>query len=719
MTSKDNEYFAAKDGEDTARIVLQKANKWFHTLDVNGYLDKLKDAWSAYHGAYYTDVGSGHKLTFSGEQGELVNLPVNHYRNICRHMLTMVTSNRPAMQARATNTDYKSLVQTKLANGLLDYYMREKRLEDYLTTAIEHAIVFGSGYVKMEWNSTAGEVHDYVEPVNKKRKVTESRFDDELGEDIEEDVFDEEGNPVEEDELDDDGNPIEEESGYPVYEGDVVFSTVSPFDVVFDSTKEDNQKQDWVLIRSFKNRFDLAAKYPEMKDEILRQETKDEKERYDFNGAFYDESDDIAIYEFFHRQSESMPNGRYLLFVESDAVLLDTINPYKKLPLYRVSPGDILGTPYGYTDTFDLLPIQDAINSLYSAVLSNHNAFAVQNVLIPRGADITPSQLAGGLNVIEYNTQAGKPEPLNLTATPPEVFSFITILEKTMETVSGVNSVSRGNPESSLESGNALALVQSMSLQFISGLQHSYVKLIEDVGTGLISLLKDFASAPRVASIVGEANRTYMKEFNGDDLSEVNRVIVDVGNPLSKTTAGKVQMAEQMLQMNLIKTPEQYISVINSGKLETMTDSIDRQLMLVKSENEKMIAGGEVQVIDIEPHSLHIKEHRDILSDPALKEDPNLVSIVLNHIQEHINALRQVDPDILMHIGEQPLAPPGGMPANQPSPDDMVNQSAMGQTEEMLQQPGETADPTLPQPATPPAPFENLPTDAADLLPQS
>lgn len=708
MALKDNEYFAAKDGEETASIVLQKANKWFHTLDVNGYLDKLKEAWSAYHGAYYTDVGSGHRLTFSGEQGELVNLPVNHYRNICRHMLTMVTATRPAMQARATNTDYKSLVQTKLANGLLDYYMREKRLEDYLSTAIEHAIVFGSGFVKMEWNATAGEIHDFVEPVLKRKMMQ----NEETGEDEEE--FDDNGEFLYE--LDDDGEPIEETQGYPIYEGDVVFSTVSPFDVVFDSTKEDNQKQDWVLIRSFKNRFDLAAKYPEMKDEILLQETKDQMERYDFNGAFYDSTDDIAVYEFYHRQSEAMPDGRYLLFVGSDAVLMDTVNPYRNLPIYRVSPGDILGTPYGYTDTFDLLPIQDAINSLYSAVLSNHNAFAVQNVLIPRGADINPSQVAGGLNIIEYNMQAGKPEAMNLTATPPEVFNFITILEKTMETVSGVNSVSRGNPETSLKSGNALALVQSMSLQFISGLQHSYVKLIEDVGTGLVTMLKDFASVPRIATIVGEANRTYMKEFTGDDLSQVNRVIVDVGNPLAKTTAGRVQMAEQMLQMNLIKTPEQYISVINSGKLETMTDSIDRQLMLVKAENEKMVAGEEVHVIDIEPHSLHIKEHRDILSDPSLKEDPDLVTRVLNHVQEHINALKQVDPDLLMHIGEQPLTP---QPQQPPGGGDITQGAAEGAgPEQVMGQPGAVPEQSLPEPASPPAPFENLPTDPSEMLPE-
>ena len=47
-----------------------------------------------------------------------------------------------------------------------------------------------------------------------------------------------------------------------------------------------------------------------------------------------------------------------------------------------------------------------------------------------------------------------------------------------------------------------------------------------------------------------------MKEFTGDDLTSVNRVIVDVGNPLARTTAGRVEMAEQLLQMGVIKTPQ-------------------------------------------------------------------------------------------------------------------------------------------------------------------
>jgi hypothetical protein len=141
--STSSDYFAAQPPEKTAGILLNKASSFFDVLRANSYLEKLASMWRAYHGAYGDYVGFGHKVNFTGEQGELVHLPVNHFRNIASHMRNMICSNRPTMEARAVNTDYKSLAQTYLANGILDYYMREKHLEPALKKAVELAIVLG------------------------------------------------------------------------------------------------------------------------------------------------------------------------------------------------------------------------------------------------------------------------------------------------------------------------------------------------------------------------------------------------------------------------------------------------------------------------------------------------------------------------------------------------------------------------------------------------
>jgi len=110
----DNIYFAAKEAKSTAATLLKKADSWYNQLYTNGYLIKVRDMWMAYHGAYYSSSVNAHRITFGGEQGELTNLAINHIRNIAQHMIQMITANRPAMQARATNKDYKSIIQTKL-----------------------------------------------------------------------------------------------------------------------------------------------------------------------------------------------------------------------------------------------------------------------------------------------------------------------------------------------------------------------------------------------------------------------------------------------------------------------------------------------------------------------------------------------------------------------------------------------------------------------------
>ena len=677
-----DQYFAAKDAKDCAAVLLDKADSFFNVLRANAYLDKMSRMWAFYHGNFDRTVGYGHSVGFAGEQGELVTFPVNHFRNLAQHIYVMITANRPIMETRALNTDYKSLAQTYLANGILEYYMREKRLEECLKKSAELAIVLGAGYVKLAWNATGGDIYD-----------------------------------------------VDPETNEPVREGDLEFTTLTPFDVVVDGTKE-NWDNDWILCRTFKNRFDLMAKYPELADKIKGLPAKNQSAIYRLAIFSNDDTDDIPVFEFYHRPTEAMPEGRYMLFLAGDVVLLDTKMPYRVIPVFRIAPSEILGTPYGYTPMFDIYPMQEAINSLFGSILTNQNGFAVQNIFVPRGADINVNTLQGQMNIIEGNA---RPEPLNLTQTPAEVFKFLEMVIQNAETISGVNSVARGNPEASLKSGTALALVQSMALQFISGLQQSYVRLVEDVGTAVIQILKDFATTPKVVAIVGKNNRPLLKEFTGEKISSINRVIVDIGNPLSRTIAGRVQMAEQMMQMKLITDPQQYFQVISTGKIETMYEGEMSELLLIKSENEQMMEGQTVITSPLDKHQMHIMEHRAVLADPEFRKDKQLVEVVLNHVKEHLDFLRNTDPALLQLIGEQPVAPlqGAGGPSGEPEPmqqppvtalqgspiPEMISPEAGAVVPgEQVQGPG-IENVNLPMPAKPAGPFKNLPTDASQLAP--
>lgn len=707
MSSKKTDiYFGADTADTLVNVLNKKSTEWFNALTTSAYLDNLKTSWQFHHGIFYEN---NHEISFGGEQGELVNMPVNHYSNIAQNILTMVTATRPSFQAKAINTDLKSQIQTNLANGLLDFYMRDKRLEQDLKRAVEYAIVMGTGYIKMEWNATSGEIYDQIDP------EFEYELDPATGEEV----------PV----IDEEGEHKVKREGYPIYEGDVEFTVLSPLDVVFDTTKE-SPKQDWQLCRTFKNKFDLAAKYPEFEEEIKALETKSDISKYRITLTPYDDTVDVPVYEFFHRRTESLPEGRYVLYLSKDIILVDTVLPYRKLPIFRIAPRDILGTPFGYTNMFNLIPLQEGINALYSTVMTNNHTFGVQNIYAERDAGITFQELAGGLHLIEGNAGSNPPVPLQLTNSSPETYNLIADLVRQMEVISGVNAVARGNPDpkQNLRSGNALALIQSQALQFISGLQQSYIHLIEDVGTNLITLLQDFAHVPRIAQIAGKSNATFMKEFTGGDLNSITRVVVDAGNALAQTTAGRVEMASQLMQMNLIKTPEEYISVINTGKLETMTESQNKQLLLIRAENERLIDGStSVQALLTDDHNLHIREHQAVLADPDLRLDPDLAQRAVAHLQEHLDILSNPAlANMLLALGQNPILPPAAPPQQQMGTNGPAAPAEGGQPADLMSNP-QAQDVSLqtqvegqiPPAATPPDGFEGLPQTGQALFNQN
>lgn len=661
-------YFAARSPEKTASDLLQKSRTYFNVLESNRYLDKIRDMFRFYYGNF-DDASKSHEISFTGEQGELVRLPINVFRNLARHIHSMITANRPTLEAQAVNGDYKSLSQTFLANGILDYYMRQKGLEEAVTDAAEMATVLGTSFIKMEWNAMAGEIHD-----------------------------------------------ADADTGEPEYEGELEFSILSPLDVVVDGTKETWESSEWVLTRTYVNRYNLVAKYPEQAEEIMSMDTKNVATNYRLALFSNDDTDDIPVYEFFHKKTGAMPNGRYMLFVSSECILLDIPLPYRTIPVFRLCPAKIMGTPYGYTDMYDIFPMQEALNSLYSAMMTNNNAFMVQNVFVPRGADITTSQIAGGLNIVEGNA---KPEAIQLTGTAPETYQFAQILSELADTQVGVSGVTKGAPEASLRSGNALALVQSMSLQFQSPFQQQYVKFLENIGTSLLDILKDYATTPKLITLVGKNKRPLLKEFTGDMIGDIKRVKVDVGNPLSRTLAGKTEIANNLLQAGQIDA-KQYIQVLETGELDNLLQSDMMDLLLIQSENEWLMEGKDVYADVFDNHDLHLKEHRAVISDPELRRNPDLMRKVHEHMQEHIDMMRTVSPDVLQILKIQPLqpiqAPQGGgqLPAGPMQQSQGPQGGAPAGAPPMNTAP---MDPSQMGPQADPASMPNQPSVDASLLP--
>jgi hypothetical protein len=627
-----SDYFGLKVGREFVSACFEKIDQYQSHVERSGRLS----TWKRCYKNYYLGGIENAKLKSGGEKNQFVLAQVNHFSNILSHMLNNVTNQRPALKARASNSDFKSLAQTKIADQVLEYFLDEKDLEIFQKNAAELSLIFGEGFVEEIWDATLG------------NEVT-AESDEATG----------------------------EQTGNVVNEGDVTFDFYAPMDVIRDFSMGSPDKCIWHITRKWVNRWELAAKYPQYETEILSATTSSSSMRKQRIGhaIFETENDQMALYSFIHQKGNVLKEGRLAQFIENeDVILTDGPLPHKQI-LHRISPQEQHGTIWGYTKANDLLPIQENLNMLYSIIASNQAMFGVQSLLVAKGSGIEYSSLQGGLRIVEYDAKPGvdsKPSALQLTSTPPEIFNHIQHLIQQMETISGVNSVVRGQPEASLESGAALALVASQSIQFLSSFQQAYTALLESTGTGLIDILKNYANEPRLMSLAGKNNTQYVKEFVGSQIDQIDRVVVEVGNPLSRTTSGKLQIAQDLLKNNLVPDAKQYLQIIETGTIEPLTEGMTSQLMLVKDENERLSKGEKIPALRTDQHMLHVQEHASVLSNIEARLNPQVVDAVDDHIRQHESLLQQLTP-ILAGATNQPVlnqgapgGPPGGAPPGAP-----------------------------------------------------
>ena len=648
--------------EEFGGWLQDRISSYYRYLQAKNFLTQWKKCYTMYYGGKVR----GGSILRGGDEGQYSVININDFRSVTNALITMCVDERPDWEPKAINSDVKSQRQTILAKGLLDYYMKEKRVERDLLQAVEFGVLFGEGFVSVEWDPTMG------------KQVS-----------------------------------VNPETNMPLNAGDLRFMAHEPIDIIRDVRLEQYRQRDWIIIRKYVNKWNLAAKFPEHAEDISRMnQGLMFKDHYRLKETFPFSTDIITMYCFYHSQTAAMPKGRFTLMLEDQTILADGILPYEHIPLFRVAPSDIIGSPFGYPQAYDMTAIQENIDMLYSTVLTNQEMFGIQNILCPIGAGINYTQIPGQMNFIEYNKDVGEPKPLQLLGTPPEIPNMIKVLEQKMIQIAGLNSVSMGNTPSADMSGAALALLDAKAVKLNSPTQWSYVALLEDLGTMTIQILKDYAKAPRIAAIVGKSNKSNLVSFTGNDIDQIDRVMVEEANPISDSVSGRLQLAQMLIQSKAITTADEILELVNTGSIEPLIQGKTAELLAIQTENEALMDGMEVQVLRTDDHVLHIQEHKSVLSDPLVRNDPNAVAIAGNHINMHIQMLQDPNNAALFELIHQPsLAPqgggpgtPGGPPMNPPQEPNQQQAKHIGSAGQVAPTPANPQAPMPPQAQLPNAP---------------
>lgn len=666
-------YWAKKKGKALVDALKAKESRFFEACERRGLLTMWRIAYAQYYGLdplALSDFAT-QQIAFVGPQAEFIRFRINEVRSFIKQQNTIAQGERPSFKCMAVNTDYESLAQVEICDQIVNYIYKRGSGEEKERQLLEVDGVFGIGYGWDRWDYEAGDLVDVMQDVPE--------------------MFLQTGAPAQ--------MPVKRKSGAPTT------TVLYPWEVVLDAYARD--EHGWRVARERCSKWELAAQYPDQSKDIVKQGAGDEyclSELFGFDSDALTE-DDCIVKHFYHPCSAALPDGRYVGYV-GDTILWDRPCPTTEgTPIIELCSGKFFGTQFGYADSWDLCSINEMIDQLCSDTASNLATFGRQTIVVDEGTKFDVDLIALGHRVLTKNPAAEAPKVIEFAEMPEASKWFLEYLHKRHESISGLNSVARGDPGANISSGQMAALFHSIAIEYQSGRQASLDAYRTRSANLKLDMVHLYADAPFVAEIAGVDERPYLREFTKDDLSGIRRVFVETANPLLRNPAGRLQVFEQIKDL----PPEERgpaIELITTGQSKAFTRRSRTADMRIRWENEQLSQGIPVQVVALDDPFKHVPEHfAEIEARSAqLQQDPRAMQAFLMHIMEHQQQWLQMSPFMAAFMKIIPPPDPSGMtlmpaPGEQAGPRGPANDNSDAPPNSAQK---DASGVTLPQPSKPP-----------------
>lgn len=591
------------------------------------YYATVTKLYARYYGL--GDESTSTNMSFVGPDGQQIKVYVNLFRFLVQQCVSLVAGAKLAYTAVPVNTDIQSKEASIVATHMLRNAVRQHRIGRVLRQATEYAVAFIEGFVRCTWDPSIG------------------------GEKVEE-VADVETGEIVRHTTKDGDNYVK------------AYSLLDVFRADFDPNAGD---PDWIIFRDWVNRYDVIAKRPELKDKILNIKSNLTWDFGAYRNWIPEDEDKIAQYTLYHKRSPAVPEGLEFTFWSSDAYDPPSPLTYRKLPYARITPADILRTQRGYSPAIDVMALGDVLTSLISTAISNQARFGLPQLQSKRGNGVDVRNLTDGSAILEYNT-----EPVGVLETPqssPDTFKLSDMMRDLMIMLMGHNATSLGQIDSSSRLSTAsMSILEQKALQAISGLQDTYLSAAEDVGELYIDSFRNHATDERVVRLIGKNNKSYVKSFAGSYFKGVDSVVVELGDTMGTTPTQRLDQANMLLAQGQISVSD-WFEIKRTGALDTVIETGSDPRLTMEEENDLISQGVNPPVVFTDNHIDHILSVARLLASPADRANPTLVQAASEHVAQHLEQLRTMDPDLRAILLNQPPPvqgpPPPAQQAAQPS----------------------------------------------------
>lgn len=626
-------FWAADTAEKLVDTLQSKESWWWQVGVRRGYWRLLQLAYAQAQGMDPgTRTPSTQQLTFCGPQAKFIRFRINETRSYVKQQNVMAQGQRPSFQCLATNGDFDSLAQVGPAQSIMDYLYRSAKGEQREQEALESDGFFGSAFMWGRWNPHGG----YKVPV----EVDEPEVDP----------------ATKQPKLWDDGTPITKKVTKQKRTGAPKLDVLYPWDVVQEPFVKESP---WRMVREKVSKYELAAKYPEHSEALrainnLRSDAG-VAEMFALDDTAGGNSDLIFVRHFYYPDSPELPGGRYV-GIAGDLPLWDDPCPVADgIPVLEMCSGKFFGTSFGYADSWDLLAIQEMIDELLSQAANNIGRFGNQSLWAEDGVEMDQKAISEGGKFFTIPTGKKPPQVIQWEAIPESCQWLIGFLIERMQSISGLNSTVRGQPETNITSGAFAALMQNIAQQYVSGREASLDRTREGVANMILEMVRAHPDQQFLAEVAGVGNEPYLLPFTAQSLSSVKRVQVQTSNPLLRSIPGRLEIFDKIKDLPISERAAA-VQLITTGNTDGFTDKDQSTNLLIQYENDNLIKGVWCEPSATDDPLIHNPKHRIALDKLRCQPnpDPNAIDMLQEHMAKHALAWFGSDMAMNMTLGIPP-----------------------------------------------------------------
>ena len=334
---------------------------------------------------------------------------------------------------------------------------------------------------------------------------------------------------------------------------------------------------------------------------------------------------------------------------------------------YQVATGRIAYR----TPADDLTSMQRTRNELES-IYKMHSRRAANSVLwLPDGANMSKMTGEEGI-VVRYTAMSSVPPPHREQGldTPKFIADWITLIDQSMEIVSGSVDVLRGQAPAGLEAYAALQALEAKAVQALAESRGLWSTSWAEWSRQMLGIFKQYCIDEREFSMQGDSGAWSIEKFKSADLRGGVRIIPDLKSqpPSSPVAQGaKVEQGIRVGLINPLDINEKYRSlqmlgiseVMQDMELDTRAAAIENDLffdIFVKQSPETPPAINPFIDNDI----VHLTVHRRFaLSDKGRALGPLGFAALSGHMAQHeANMIRKM---MAQQAQSKPMSQEGGM----------------------------------------------------------